>query len=139
MSPAVAGNFAAITEPTGVGQLMRAIYSYAGHPCTLAALKLAPLVFVRPGELRTAEWDEIDLDRAEWRIPGSKMKMKVDHLVPLSTQAVEILRSVQPMTGHGRYVFPSARTGCDYQRVGLGDEFGGVGNGIGVDGLHEVT
>ena len=111
LAPAVAGNFAAITEPSGVGHLMRAIYAYAGHPCTLAALKLAPLVFVRPGELRTAEWAEIDLDAAEWRIPGSKMKMKVDHIVPLSTQAVEILRSVQPITRHGRYVFPSARTG----------------------------
>jgi integrase len=77
----------------------------------VAALKLTPLVFVRPGELRTAEWAEIDLDAAEWRIPASKMKMKVDHLVPLSTQAVALLRSVQPITGHGRYVFPSLRTG----------------------------
>jgi integrase len=74
-------------------------------------LKLSPLVFVRPGELRTAEWAEIDLDAAEWRIPGNKMKMKVDHLVPLSTQAVEILRGVQPMTGQGKYLFPSLRTG----------------------------
>ena len=78
---------------------------------TASALKLAPLVFVRPGELRTAEWAEIDLDAAEWRIPGGKMKMKNDHIVPLSQQAVEILRSVQPITGHGRYVFPSLRTG----------------------------
>jgi integrase len=77
----------------------------------VAALKLSPLVFVRPGELRTAEWAEIDLDAAEWRIPGSKMKMKVDHLVPLSTQSVALLRSVQPITGHGRYVFPSLRSG----------------------------
>jgi integrase len=77
----------------------------------VAALKLSPLVFVRPGELRTAEWPEIFLEAAEWRIPGSKMKMKVDHIVPLSTQAVEILRSLQPISGHGRYVFPSIRTG----------------------------
>ena len=102
---------AAITEPKQVGDLMRSIFAYTGHPTTLAALKLTPLVFVRPGELRTMEWAELDLDAAEWRIPGSKMKMKVEHLVPLSTQAVELLRSVQPVTGHGRYVFPSLRTG----------------------------
>ena len=104
-------NYAAITEPKQVGDLMRSIFDYTGHPCTVAALKLTPMVFVRPGELRTAEWVEIDLDGAEWRIPGSKMKMKVDHIVPLSTQAVELLRSVQPLTGHGRFVFPSLRTG----------------------------
>jgi len=104
-------HFAAITEPKQAGELMRSIFDYTGHPCTVAALKLTPLVFVRPGELRTAEWTEIDLDAAEWRIPANKMKMKVDHLVPLSTQAVALLRSVQPITGHGRYVFPSLRTG----------------------------
>ena len=104
-------HFSAITEPKPVGDLMRSIFDYTGHPCTVAALKLSPLVFVRPGELRTAEWAEIDLDAAEWRIPGSKMKMKIDHIVPLSTQAVEILRSVHPISGHGRYVFPSLRTG----------------------------
>lgn len=104
-------HFPAITEPKQAGELMRSIFAYAGHPTTLAALKLAPLVFVRPGELRQAEWAEIDLEAAEWRIPGRKMKMGVDHLVPLSAQAVEILRSVQPMTGHGQYVFPSLRTG----------------------------
>ena len=104
-------HFAAITDPKQAGQLMRSIFEYSGHPTTVAALKLTPLVFVRPGELRTAEWAEIDLNAAEWRIPGSKMKMKVDHLVPLSSQAVEILRRVQPITGHGRYVFPSLRIG----------------------------
>ena len=108
---AAPGHFAAITEPKQAGQLMRQIFAYTGHPCTIAALKLSALVFVRPGELRAAEWGEIDLDAAEWRIPGSKMKMKLDHMVPLSTQAVDILRSVQPFTGHGRYVFPSLRTG----------------------------
>ena len=111
LTKATAGNHAAITEPLKLGDLMRSIFAYTGHPFTVAALKLAPLVFVRPGELRTAEWVEIDLDGAEWRIPGSKMKMKMDHIVPLSTQAVEILRGVQPITGHGRYVFPSLRTG----------------------------
>lgn len=111
LSKPVTGHFAALTEPKQTGDLMRSIYDYRGHPCTVAALKLSPLVFVRPGELRTAEWTEVDLDAAEWRIPGSKMKMKVDHLVPLSIQAVEILRAVKPMTGHGKYVFPSLRTG----------------------------
>ena len=104
-------HFSAITEPKQAGDLMRSIFDYTGHPSTVAALKLSPLVFVRPGELRTAEWAEIDLEAAEWRIPGSKMKMKVDHIVPLSTQAVEILRSIHPISGHGRYVFPSLRTG----------------------------
>lgn len=102
---------AAVTEPKAAGELMRAIYGYTGHPTTVAALKLAPLVFVRPGELRTAEWAEIDLEAAEWRIPGSKMKMGNDHIVPLCKQAVDILRGIQPLTGGGRYVFPSIRTG----------------------------
>ena len=106
-----AGHFAAITEPKQVGDLLRSIFAYNGHPYTVAALKLSSLVFVRPGELRTAEWVEIDLDAAQWRIPGRKMKMKVDHLVPLSAQAVAILRSVHPLTGHGKYVFPGLRTG----------------------------
>lgn len=104
------GNFAAITEPKQAGALMRSIFDYNGYPAAVAALKLAPLVFVRPGELRTAEWAEIDLDAAEWRIPASKMKMRLDHLVPLSTQAVAILRGLHPLTGAGRYVFPSLRS-----------------------------
>lgn len=103
-------HFAAITEPKQAGALMRAIFDYNGFPAAVAALKLAPLVFVRPGELRTAEWSEIDLDAAEWRLPASKMKMKVEHMVPLSVQAVEILRALQPITGEGKYVFPSLRS-----------------------------
>jgi len=103
-------HFAAITEPKQAGELMRSIYGYTGHPSTVSALKLAPLVFVRPGELRKAEWAEFDLDGAEWRIPGSKMKMGFDHIVPLSTQAMTILRGVHPVTGHCRYVFPSLRS-----------------------------
>ncbi|MBT2334154.1 integrase arm-type DNA-binding domain-containing protein [Variovorax paradoxus] len=81
-------HYAAITDPAQVGALLRSIHTYGGHLYTLTALKLSPLVFVRPGELRTAEWAEIDFDAAEWRIPGAKMKMKVDHIVPLSSQAV---------------------------------------------------
>ena len=111
LAKAIKKNHPAITDPKLVGDLMRSIFAYSGHHAAVAALKLTPLVFARPGELRTAEWAEFDLDAAEWRIPGSKMKMKVDHLVPLSTQAVEILRGLQPVTGHGRYVFPSLRTG----------------------------
>lgn len=101
---------AAITEPKRVGELMRAISSYKGHVYATAALKLSPLVFVRPGELRSAEWAEFDLDAAEWRIPGRKMKMRLDHIVPLSTQAVDILRALQPISGGRKYVFPSVRT-----------------------------
>lgn len=104
-------NYAAITDPKQAGDLMRSIYAYSGHLYAVAALKLSPLVFVRPGELRGAEWSEIDLDAAEWRIPGRKMKMGVDHMVPLSIQSVEILRSMHALTGHGKYVFPSIRTG----------------------------
>jgi integrase len=104
-------NYAAITEPKQVGELMRAIHSYTGHPYAMAALRLSPLVFVRPGELRSMEWPEVDLDAEEWRIPGSKMKMKIDHMVPLSKQAVDILRNLHPLTGRGKFVFPSIRTG----------------------------
>jgi integrase len=74
-------------------------------------MRLAALVFVRPGELRQAEWTEFDFEKAEWRIPADKMKMKEQHIVPLSAQAVAILREIQPLTGTGRYVFPSERGG----------------------------
>lgn len=103
-------HLAAITDPKAVGGLLRAIDAYEGTLITKSALKLAPLVFVRPGELRQAEWSEFDLEKAEWNIPAEKMKMRDAHLVPLSTQAVAILRDIQPFTGSGRYVFPSART-----------------------------
>lgn len=103
-------NYAAITEPKELGALMRAIYGYNGHVVAVAALKLAPLLFVRPGELRTAEWREFDLDAGEWRIPAAKMKMKMEHMVPLATQAVAILRELHRVTGHGDFVFPSFRT-----------------------------
>lgn len=105
-------HLAAITDPNKVGELLRAIHGYSGHPATVAALKLAPLLFVRPGELRHAEWSEIDLEAAEWRIPGAKMKMGADHIVPLATQAVEVLTELQRLTGRARYVFPSVRTGA---------------------------
>lgn len=108
--PVVIKNHAAITEPLAIGQLLRAIDGYSGQPATHAALKLAPLVFVRPGELRQAEWSEINLDAGEWRIPAERMKMRELHVVPLSKQAVEILGSLRPLTGTGRFVFPSLRS-----------------------------
>ena len=101
---------ASITDPKGIGELLRAIDDYRGSFVTQCAMRLAPLVFVRPGELRSAEWSEFDFDKAEWRIPGEKMKMRDPHIVPLSTQAAAILLELQPLTGRGRYVFPSART-----------------------------
>lgn len=102
---------ASLTDPNDVAGLLRAIDEFTGSFTTRCALRLAPLVFVRPGELRHAEWSEIDLAKAEWRIPGNKMKMKEQHLVPLSTQAIAILKEILPVTGHGRYVFPSERGG----------------------------
>ncbi|NDA48804.1 MAG: integrase, partial [Alphaproteobacteria bacterium] len=102
---------AAILDPKRVGEMLWAIDGYDGHASTRAALALAPHVFVRPGELRHAEWVEIDFDNAQWRIAASKMKMKMDHIVPLSKQSLKILRDIQAMTGHGRYVFPGLRTG----------------------------
>lgn len=103
------GHFASITDARGIGGLVRAIRGYQGTLVTQCALKLAPLLFVRPGELRCAEWSEFDLDAAEWRIPAARMKMRVLHMVPLSKQAVAILRELQPLTGSGKYVFPSER------------------------------
>lgn len=102
---------ATITDPRQVGALLRAISGYQGHIATRCALRFAPLVFVRPGELRHAEWTEFDIDLAEWKIPAEKMKMKRPHIVPLSRQAVAVLRDIAPVTGRGRYVFPSLRTG----------------------------
>jgi integrase len=110
LAPIKVTNRAAITDPRGVGQLLRAIDGYRGHPIVEAALKLAPLVFVRPGELRAAQWGEIDLAKGEWRIAAHRMKMGEQHLVPLSHQAVAVLRELEPVTGRGRYAFPSPRS-----------------------------
>lgn len=104
-------HFAAITEPSAVSTLMRAIHAYDGHSITRAALKFVPLVFQRPHMVREAEWTEINLDAGEWRIPAEKMKMENDHIVPLARQAIAVLREVQKITGHGRYVFASLRPG----------------------------
>jgi integrase len=90
-----------------VGELLRAIDGYVGQPTTVAALKLAPYLFVRPGELRMMEHSELNLDAAEWRIPGVRMKMGDPHIVPLPSQAVAILRKVLLLGANSRYVFPS--------------------------------
>lgn len=111
LTPATPKHHAAITDPKKVGELMRAIYGYSGQPSTQAAMKFAPLTFIRPGELRKAEWSEFDLAAALWRIPKEKMKMRDAHIVPLATQAVAIMRELEPHTGTGRYVFPSLRSG----------------------------
>ncbi|BCL62318.1 integrase [Desulfomarina profundi] len=110
LTPVKHGSMATITEPKKIGELLRAIDGYQGTPVVQSALKLAPLVFLRPGELRRAEWTEIDIDNAEWRIPAQKMKMKFPHIIPLSEQSLTILCDIQPITGQGRYVFPSIRS-----------------------------
>lgn len=103
-------HYASLTDINAVSKLLNAINEYQGHFPTKCALRLAPLLFVRPGELRHAEWSEFNLETAEWRIPAEKMKMRVIHIVPLSTQAIAILRELQPLTSHRKYVFPSVRT-----------------------------
>jgi integrase len=107
--PSKGKHHASIVEPKAIGELLRTIAGYQGSLVTKCALRLAPLLFVRPGELRKAEWLEFNLDGAEWRIPTERMKMRELHVVPLSTQAIAILRELQPLTGRGRYVFPGAR------------------------------
>lgn len=105
--PAAETHFAAITEPTKVGEMLRAFDGFAGTFPVQCALRLAPMLFVRPGELRKAEWNGIDLDKAEWRYLVTKTK--TEHLVPLASQAVAILKELQALTGGGRFVFPGAR------------------------------
>lgn len=117
LPPVQVKHHAAITDPVRTGELLRAIDDYLGHPVTRAALQLAALVFQRPGELRAAEWAEIDMVGALWTIPAARMKRNkigkasgLPHLVPLSRQAVAVLQDLQPLTGGGRFVFPSPRT-----------------------------
>jgi integrase len=99
-----------IVDPTAIGALLRAIEGFDGQPTTKAALRLAPLVFVRPGELRHAEWAAFDFAAAEWRITAAKMKMRRPHRVPLSRQALAIIRALQTISGGGRWLFPSVRS-----------------------------
>lgn len=118
LKPYTERHMAAVLEPVKAGELLRAIDVYAGQPVTRAALALSALLFQRPGNIRAMEWAEIDADAAMWTIPADKMKRtkagKVNgrpHLVPLAPQAVAILVDLRPLTGHGRYVFPSLLTG----------------------------
>ena len=111
-------HFAAVTDPEKLGALLKALDSYTGTLPVCCALKLAPLLFCRPGDLRHMEWSEVNLDAGEWLIPGHKMKGltatkldRPDHLVPLSQQAVAVLRELKPLTSRHRYAFPSARGG----------------------------
>jgi integrase len=117
LTPYRGKNFAAIIDPVRMGGLMRAIKGYKGGPIVRTALQLTPLLYQRPGNLRMMEWTELDLDAALWTIPSMKMKRtKLEkeqgeaHTVPLPTQAVALLRSIHPLTGHGRYVFPGERS-----------------------------
>ena len=110
LTPAKVTHLAAITEPEKVAELLRAIEGYSGSYVVKCALKIAPLVFVRPGELRNMEWSEINFEEALWSIPAQKMKMKEPHLVTLSKQAVAILRDLQPLTGKSTFVFPGGRS-----------------------------
>jgi integrase len=111
LPPARIAHRPSLTEPQAIGGLLRAVEQYQGSLVVRCALRLAPYVFVRPGELRHAEWREFDLDGVEpvWRIPAGKMKMRTEHLVPLSRQAVAILHQLQPLTSTSRYVFPNRR------------------------------
>jgi integrase len=118
LKPVIVTHMAALTDPKEVGALLRSIIDYEGHPVTRAALVLSALLFQRPGNVRAAEWDEVDLEGALWTVPSAKIKRTVQgklsgrpHLIPLSTQAVAELRELQKLTGHGRYVFPSLLTG----------------------------
>ncbi|WP_370306560.1 tyrosine-type recombinase/integrase [Sphingobium abikonense] len=105
-----AKHLAAITTPKGAGELMRAIEGYTGHAITLFGLRLSAHLFVRPGELRQAEWSEFDFDRSVWNIPEQKMKMRRPHRVPLSTQVIALFEQLWELTGTGRYCFPSFRS-----------------------------
>jgi len=110
LAPVKQTHHASITDPKEIAALLRAINTYPGTFITKCALRLSPLLFVRPGELRNAEWSEIDLDQAIWQIPAEKMKMRSKHIVPLSIQALEIFKELHPLTGTGKYIFPSVRT-----------------------------
>lgn len=110
LAPVKEKHLASITDPEQVGALLRAIDAYKGEWITRCALRFAPLVFVRPGELRQAHWSEFDFEKAEWRIPAARMKMRAPHIVPLSTQAIAVLRDLQQLTGRFDFAFPGTRS-----------------------------
>jgi len=110
ITPSRKRHHASVRTPKEAAKLLRVVDEYEGHFTTRCALQFAALTFVRPGELRHAEWKEFDVDHAEWRIPGSKMKMREQHIVPLSTQSLAVLTDLRPLTGNGKYLFPSLRS-----------------------------
>jgi len=134
LTPNKKNHFAAVTEPAQIAPLLRIMAGYRGSPVTRAALTIAPLVFVRPGELRSMEWAHIDFDAAEWRYTASKTEQ--DHLVPLSRQVIEALREIQPLTGAGRYVFPGARSDT---RPMSENTINGALKRLGIDTQTELT
>lgn len=109
LPPVKSKHFSAVTDAKGAARILQAVYGYEGSAVVRAALRFAPLTFVRPGELRSARWADIDFDAAEWRFTASKTG--TPHIVPLSTQAVDVLKELQPVTGHGAFVFPNERGG----------------------------
>jgi len=111
LKPRSVKHAATLLDPSEIGQLLRSIEAYSGSLIVKSALQLSPLLFVRPGELRTMEWKELDWETARWEIPAEKMKMRQPHIVPLASQSLEVLRQIHPLTGRGHYVFPSARKG----------------------------
>lgn len=129
-------NFATITDPVQIGELMRKIEGYRGSYVTRAALALAPMVLARPTELRHAEWQEIELDTKLWTIPAEKMKAGREHLIPLSDQVVSILREIQPLTGSGRYVFAGA---YNAERPMSGNTVNKALRALGYDTKTEIT
>lgn len=129
-------HMASTTDPKRVGEILRMFDAFKGSYQVLQALKLAPLVFTRPGELRQAKWKDIDLSAAQWSIPGEAMKMREPHLVPLSTQAVEILRDMEPFSGHLEYVFPGGR---DPKRPMSDAAINAAMRRIGIDTKTELT
>lgn len=134
LAPNKATHLASLTEPKDIAPLLRVMASYEGSPVTNAALIIAPLVFVRPGELRSMEWAHIDWEACEWRYTTPKTKQ--DHIVPLSHQVLKTLRELQPLTGHARYVFPSARSD---QRCMSENTVNGALKRLGIDTQTEIT
>lgn len=110
LPPYKKGVMAAITDPKEVGPLLLAIDGYSGSHVVKSALQLAPLIFIRPGELRKGEWSEVDFDSGHWNIPAERMKIKRDHVIPLSLQAIGILKELHALTGRGQYIFPGHRS-----------------------------
>ena len=110
LPPVAEKHHAALTRPIDIAGLMRAIAGYEGSFVVRSALRFSALTFQRPGEVRKSQWSEIDFDDSLWRIPAARMKMRQEHVVPLSPQAIELLRELHPLSGSGPYLFPNARS-----------------------------